>query len=42
MLNGIDPVLSPKLLELLCETGHGDEIVLADAFKKGVIAGALR
>jgi L-fucose mutarotase len=31
MLKGIDPVLSPELLKLLCEMGHGDEIVLADA-----------
>jgi L-fucose mutarotase len=31
MLKNIDPVLSPELLKLLCEMGHGDEIVLADA-----------
>ncbi len=31
MLKGIDPLLSPELLKLLCEMGHGDEIVLADA-----------
>ncbi len=31
MLKGIDPLLSPGLLKLLCEMGHGDEIVLADA-----------
>ena len=31
MLKNIDPVLSPALLKLLCEMGHGDEIVLADA-----------
>jgi L-fucose mutarotase len=31
MLKGIDPVLSPELLKVLCEMGHGDEIVLADA-----------
>ena len=31
MLKGIDPLLSPDLLKLLCEMGHGDEIVLADA-----------
>lgn len=31
MLKGISPVLSPELLKLLCEMGHGDEIVLADA-----------
>jgi L-fucose mutarotase len=31
MLKGIDPLLSPEMLKLLCEMGHGDEIVLADA-----------
>jgi L-fucose mutarotase len=31
MLRGISPVLSPELLKLLCEMGHGDEVVLADA-----------
>ena len=31
MLKNIDPVLSPDLLKLLCEMGHGDEVVLADA-----------
>jgi L-fucose mutarotase len=31
MLKGIDPLLSPELLKLLAEMGHGDEIVLADA-----------
>lgn len=31
MLKGISPVLSPELLKLLCEMGHGDEVVLADA-----------
>ena len=31
MLKNIDPVLSPELLKVLCEMGHGDEIVLADA-----------
>jgi L-fucose mutarotase len=31
MLKGISPVLSPDLLKLLCEMGHGDEIVLADS-----------
>lgn len=36
MLKGIDPVLSPDLLKVLCEMGHGDEIVLADAFFPGV------
>lgn len=31
MLNNIPKVLSPELLKVLCEMGHGDEIVLADA-----------
>jgi len=31
MLKGIDPLLTPELLKVLCEMGHGDEVVLADA-----------
>lgn len=31
MLKGISPVISPELLKILCEMGHGDELVLADA-----------
>ncbi|BDD01946.1 L-fucose mutarotase [Persicobacter psychrovividus] len=31
MLKGISPLLSPELLSVLCEMGHGDEILLADA-----------
>ncbi len=30
MLKGIPAVLSPELLKVLCEMGHGDEIVIAD------------
>jgi L-fucose mutarotase len=30
MLKGISPLLSPELLKILCEMGHGDCIVLAD------------
>ena len=30
MLKGISPVLSPELLKILMEMGHGDEIVLGD------------
>jgi L-fucose mutarotase len=30
MLKGIPPLLSPRLLAVLMEMGHGDEIVLAD------------
>lgn len=32
MLKGIDPVLSPDLLKVLCEMGHGDEIVFTDLY----------
>ena len=35
MLKGISPVLSPELLAVLCQMGHGDEIVLADAHFPG-------
>lgn len=31
MLKNISKVLSPELLKILCEMGHGDEIVVADA-----------
>ena len=30
MLKGISPLLSPELLKVLCEMGHGDELVIAD------------
>jgi L-fucose mutarotase len=35
MLIGIDPVISPELLNALFRMGHGDAIVLADAFFPG-------
>lgn len=35
MLKGISPLLSPELLAILCEMGHGDELVLADAHFPG-------
>jgi L-fucose mutarotase len=35
MLKGISPYLSPDLLKLLHEMGHGDEILLADAHFPG-------
>lgn len=35
MLKGIDPIISPELLKILAEMGHGDEIVLADAHFPG-------
>ena len=31
MLKNIPPIISPELLKILAEMGHGDEIVLADA-----------
>ncbi|MBQ7332500.1 MAG: L-fucose mutarotase [Opitutales bacterium] len=31
MLKGISPVISPDLLKILAEMGHGDEIVISDA-----------
>lgn len=30
MLKGIPPIISPELLKVLCEMGHGDELVIAD------------
>ncbi len=30
MLNGIPKIISPELLKILCEMGHGDEIVIGD------------
>ncbi len=30
MLNGINPIISPELLKILMEMGHGDEIVFCD------------
>ncbi len=35
MLKGIDPIISPELLKVLAEMGHGDELVLADAHFPG-------
>lgn len=31
MLKGISPIISPALLKILAEMGHGDEIVISDA-----------
>ncbi len=36
MLKGIHPAISPDLLKLLAEMGHGDEVVLADAHFPGL------
>ncbi|MEO8409286.1 MAG: L-fucose mutarotase [Propionivibrio sp.] len=35
MLKGISPAISPELLKVLAEMGHGDEIVVADAHFPG-------
>jgi L-fucose mutarotase len=35
MLIGISPVIGPELLDALFRMGHGDELVLADAFFPG-------
>ena len=34
MLKGISPLLSPELLKVLCEMGHGDELVIADGARR--------
>jgi L-fucose mutarotase len=39
MLKGVSPLLSPELLAVLCEMGHGDELVLADAHFPSVTVG---
>ncbi len=30
MLKGVSPLLSPELLKIIAEMGHGDELVIAD------------
>jgi L-fucose mutarotase len=30
MLKGISPIISPELIKILMEMGHGDEIVIGD------------
>lgn len=35
MLKGISAIISPELLKVLAEMGHGDELVLADAHFPG-------
>jgi L-fucose mutarotase len=30
MLKGLSPILSPELLKVIAEMGHGDELVIAD------------
>jgi len=41
MLKGISKILTGDVLELLCDMGHGDELVIADAnFPAASVAGA--
>ncbi len=43
MLKGIPKNVSPELLKVLCEMGHGDEMVIADAnFPSASIAKSAR
>lgn len=30
MVKGVSKIISPELLKILCEMGHGDEIIIAD------------
>ena len=39
MLKGISPIISPELLKILAEMGHGDELVLADGNFPGTSIG---
>ena len=39
MLKGISPILSPELLKILMEMGHGDELVVADGNFPGTSVG---
>lgn len=41
MLKNIPPIISPELMMILMEMGHGDEIVLADANYPAESAGTL-
>lgn len=41
LLKGLDPLLGPQLLAVLCDMGHGDEIAVVDAnFTASRLAGA--
>lgn len=39
MLKGISPVLSPELLKIIAEMGHGDELVISDGNFPGASVG---
>lgn len=30
MLKGVSPIIPPELLKIMCEMGHGDELVIGD------------
>ncbi len=39
MLKGISPILSPELLKIIAEMGHGDELVISDGNFPGTSIG---
>ncbi len=39
MLKGISPILSPELLKVIAEMGHGDELVISDGNFPGASVG---
>ena len=39
MLKGISPIISPELLKIIAEMGHGDELVIADGNFPGTSIG---
>lgn len=39
MLKGVSPVITPELLKVIAEMGHGDELVLADGNFPGTSIG---
>jgi len=39
MLKGISPVVSPELLKIIAEMGHGDELVISDGNFPGASVG---
>ena len=39
MLKGISPIISPELLKIIAEMGHGDELVISDGNFPGTSIG---
>lgn len=39
MLKGISPIISPELLKIIAEMGHGDELVISDGNFPGASVG---